>query len=52
MSVRSDGIEAYDRGDDFWIDNPYEYGDKRFEEWVDGWRFGAKCDLDDELQMD
>ena len=49
MSARSDGIEAYDKGEDHVIDNPYEYEDKRSEEWLDGWRFGLKCDIEEEL---
>ena len=49
MSARSDGIEAYDRGDDFWLDNPYKYGDKEFEEWSDGFIFSEKIEIEIEL---
>ena len=49
MSARSDGIEAYDRGEDTLFDNPYPYKDRRHHEWSDGWSYGAKCDLEEEL---
>ena len=49
MSAHSDGIEAFDRGDDFWIDNPYKYGKDGYEEWVDGFIWSQKNELEIEL---
>lgn len=49
MSIRSDGIEAYDKGAEPIFDNPYPYKDKRHEEWLDGFRYGAECHLTEEL---
>jgi len=49
MSIYSDGIEAYDKGKEPLFDNPYPYGDDRHEKWVDGWIYGSKCDLAEEL---
>jgi hypothetical protein len=46
MSARSDGIEAHDKGDDLWIDNPYKYGEDGYEEWVDGFNYSAACDAE------
>ncbi len=46
MSARTDGIEAFDRGDDFWIDNPYKYGKEGYAEWTDGFIWSSKIEME------
>ena len=49
MSARSDGIEAYDRGEEVMFDCPYKFGEEGYNEWVDGFNWSRKIELEIEL---
>jgi len=52
MSAYSEGIKAYDRGEEILFDCPYDFGEEGYEDWVNGFIFSQKTELEIELQID